>query len=81
VWESVVVILGQSRVQLFGEEVLSAPIHSSPIWSPNRSFKELGSFLPTSISDAALGHRVEVQDTNTPSHVLARQKTSQRGLP
>jgi hypothetical protein len=62
-------------------EVLSAPIHSSPIWSPNRSFKELGSFLPTSISDAALGHRVEVQDTNTPSHVLARQKTSQRGLP
>jgi hypothetical protein len=32
------VYLGHKMSSLFGEELLSAPIHSPPLWSPNRSF-------------------------------------------
>jgi hypothetical protein len=42
VWESVVVNLGHRTSSLFGEEFLSAPIHSLPFWSPNRSFNGEG---------------------------------------
>jgi hypothetical protein len=38
VWESLGVNLGHRLSSLFGEEFLSAPIHSPPLWSPNRSF-------------------------------------------
>jgi hypothetical protein len=37
VWEPLVVILGFRPSSLLGEEFLSAPIHSPPLWSPNRS--------------------------------------------
>jgi hypothetical protein len=38
VWRFLVVNFGHRPSSLFGEEFLSAPIHSPPLWSPNRSF-------------------------------------------
>jgi hypothetical protein len=38
VWESLVVNSGHRPSSLFGEEFLSAPINSLPLWSHNRSF-------------------------------------------
>jgi hypothetical protein len=48
VWEPVVVNLGYRSSSLLGEEFLSAPIHSPPLWSPNRSFTLLASIYVAS---------------------------------
>jgi hypothetical protein len=36
-----VVDLGRRPSSIFGEEFLSAPIHSPPLWSPSRSFNRI----------------------------------------